>query len=797
MWVGNEALRAWLSVPIATPFMTHVASRTSLRQAVLEVCLLLLATLGLYHQLVQHPTDLMVGVHSAGTNDLTGPFLRLREIPRTLHQQFDKWSMWDPYLALGMPVHGNPQMALCYPPNWISMAFGAEDTISWLLVFHLWWGGVGCWLLARRWGLSGLSALFAGLVACGAPYVVAHTAEGHVAQIYTVAWMPWTLWAFDRFLTTDGRAWRAVSICLALSFFAGHVQELYYIGLLTSGTVLVIAFRAWRQQQTARATSLLLRWGLAGGITVGLIACDLLPIWLNAKECVRGEGLPMSVAGDGLKLAHLQQLLDPFALGGPEDIDRVRYGFYWCKLCYFGIAPLLLAIFGLLTQWQRPETKRLTWQAAFAFVFSFGSVTPLFGLCYRCIPMINSFRMPSRMLFFCSFAVALLAGLGLDRILRPAPARREDEPAPEATSAVARSMDASSVLSRTNEAGTEANSDAVSTPRLRPIGVLVGVIALAIAGGEIKRHADRVLAYVPRETLRTDSELSRFFKRHVGDARVLAPLDLYSDPEALRDSVRRVRGYEPVGQFRFALMLDALLNVPDEQLDFAGFGETRLDSVRHSIADLLGVKYYVSSKRQAAPPGWKLVQTGQVEAVVTPRGVTTAAKNFGIYENQTPLPRAFVVGKAVELTGVDPKKRVDTLEQLDPRAAVLLERDVLTGTDRAPFTPATITQDQGDRIVIETSTELPGYLVLAELMHPGWRVLVDQQPAEILTANLGLRGVALTAGRHTVEFQFEVPGQRLGLQISSAALLLLLISCLPVSKQPKTVATAEPYGAPK
>lgn len=331
-------------------------------------------------------------------------------------------------------------------------------------------------------------------------------------------------------------------------------------------------------------------------------------------------------------------------------------------------------------------------------------------------------------------------------------------------------MDASSVPSSTNSA-------AVSAPRPRPLGVLVGVIALAIAGWEIKRHADRVLAYAPHETLRTDSELSRFFKQHAGDARVLAPLDLYSDSEALRDNVRRVRGYEPVGQFRFALMLDALLNVPDEQLDFAGFGETRLDSVRHSIADLLGVKYFVSSKRQTAPQGWKLLQTGRVPALVTPRGVTGSQTNFGIYENQTPLPRAFVVGKAVELKGIDQKKRVDTLEQIDPRAEVVLERDVLTGTERAPFTPATITLDQGDRIVIEASTEFPGYLVLAELMHPGWRVLVDQQPAEILTANLGLRGVALPAGKHTVEFYFEVPGQRLGLQISSAALLLLLISC--------------------
>jgi hypothetical protein len=730
--------------------MTNATPRIALQKTALEVVLLLLAALGFYRQLVLHPTDLMVGVHSSGTNDLTSQFLRFRDTPALLHQHFGNWSLWDPHLALGMPVHGNPQMALFYPPNWISFAFGAEQTLSWLLVSHLWWGGVGCWLLARRWGLSSLSSLFAGVIAMAAPYVVAHTAEGHVAQIFTVAWMPWTLWAFDRFLVTDGRAWRAVTICMALSFFAGHVQELYYLGLLTSGTLLITVYRAWRVKETARAKSLLLHGMLAGGLAVGLIAGDLLPVWLNAKECVRGEGLPLAVAGDGLKWAHLQQLLDPFAIGGPEDIDRTRYGFYWCKLCYFGIVPLLMAILGLLTQWQRAETKRLTWQAAFAFVFAFGSLTPLFGLCYRCVPMINSFRMPSRMLFFCSFAVALLAGLGLDRVIRST--NVEDE------------------------VPTDELAHATPTTRLRPIGVVLAVIAIALSVWELGRHADRVLSYAPAEALRRDSTLSQYFREHLAGERVLAPLTLYSDLEALQDGVRRVRGYEPVGQLRYAQMLDALFNIPDERLDFAGFADAPLNRVHRPIADLLGVRYFVSSKPQAAPSGWKLVKTDGVPPLVVPRGMAASETRFDVYENESPMPRAFVVGKAVIISETDLKKRVDALERINPRVEVLLERDVIQSAERATFTPAVVKQDFGDRVLIETDVAQPGYLVLADLMHPGWRVNVDQQPAEILTANLGLRGVAVPAGKHLVEFQFEVPGQRRGMQISAVALVVLMLS---------------------
>ena len=83
-------------------------------------------TVAVFHELVMQPNGLLVGVHANGRNDLTLQFLRYRDTPSELARQSGNSQIgWDRHLALGMPVHGNPQMALFYPPNWLCSAFGA------------------------------------------------------------------------------------------------------------------------------------------------------------------------------------------------------------------------------------------------------------------------------------------------------------------------------------------------------------------------------------------------------------------------------------------------------------------------------------------------------------------------------------------------------------------------------------------------------------------------------------------------------------------------------------------------
>ncbi len=66
----------------------------------------------------------------------------------------------------------------------------------------------------------------------------------------------------------------------------------------------------------------------------------------------------------------------------------------------------------------------------------------------------------------------------------------------------------------------------------------------------------------------------------------------------------------------------------------------------------------------------------------------------------------------------------------------------------------------------------PAYLLLADTFDPGWSATIDGRPAPIRPAYVAFRAVALTAGKHTVEFKYCPAGFSLGLAISSMGVAL-------------------------
>lgn len=107
-----------------------------------------------------------------------------------------------------------------------------------------------------------------------------------------------------------------------------------------------------------------------------------------------------------------------------------------------------------------------------------------------------------------------------------------------------------------------------------------------------------------------------------------------------------------------------------------------------------------------------------------------------IYRNQDALPRTFVIS-AVSAQSADDSIALP---------AALRPDDV---------TPADIVEYNEMEVRIHTTSDEPAYLVLLDLDYPGWRVTVDDQAAEIVTANGLYRAVRLAPGDHTVRFAYH------------------------------------------
>jgi hypothetical protein len=139
-----------------------------------------------------------------------------------------------------------------------------------------------------------------------------------------------------------------------------------------------------------------------------------------------------------------------------------------------------------------------------------------------------------------------------------------------------------------------------------------------------------------------------------------------------------------------------------------------------------------------------------------------------VYELQSVLPRAFVVGQAIAAGDAE------ALAQLaDPTfdlSRTVLLADGPSAEAEAGASgprPAMITDYAPEQVTIQA--EGPGYLLLTDAYYPGWTAKVDGRPVTIWRADVMFRAVALPPGPHSVVFTYAPRSVTVGLWVSGVA----------------------------
>ena len=74
------------------------------------------------------------------------------------------------------------------------------------------------------------------------------------------------------------------------------------------------------------------------------------------------------------------------------------------------------------------------------------------------------------------------------------------------------------------------------------------------------------------------------------------------------------------------------------------------------------------------------------------------------------------------------------------------------------------------RIVLNVEATSPAVLLLNDKYDPQWSVTVDGRSAELFRCNFLMRGVYVTPGHHTVEYDFNVPHQPMYVTLTAIVL---------------------------
>jgi hypothetical protein len=198
----------------------------------------------------------------------------------------------------------------------------------------------------------------------------------------------------------------------------------------------------------------------------------------------------------------------------------------------------------------------------------------------------------------------------------------------------------------------------------------------------------------------------------------------------------------------------------------------------------------ITNVTQSVPLGiYRASLVDSKTGITEPLGYRPADKWQPVYEQQETLimrntrvlPRAWLVAEAEAVDGEEALRRIrgESANEFDPRRTALLEvrpeeLPQLPGGVITSNSSARITRYEPNRLRIETSAPTATVLVASEIFYPGWVASVDGQPARIDRADYLLRGIALSAGQHSVEMHYAAPAARDGAIISALTLSLIV-----------------------
>lgn len=727
--------------------------------------------------------------------------------------------LWDPYLYGGMPLAGNPQGQLFYPPTLLFLFLVGGDPllyrhVEYLLVGHYVVGGVTSYLALRKgFDLSPPSALLGSCVYLFGGFVASFSS--HLGSISGAAWLPLVLWGGKR--AVERLSWRTAwgtGCALALVFLSGFPPfALMVVTVLTIGAGVVVS-RALLGRKGGDALRLCAIFVVLLFVGVALAAIQIIPMLETVTRSIADER-PEHFAVQGLQPESYLTFLLPNATGvGTGTVS----GMDGRPLLYLYVGVLPLALAGIGARVGRHGDRAvllglfllgLFWMLGDLLIVSrfLADFTP---------PVIGRGYYPFLSLLLFQLGVAALAALGAEALGRP---QGEERPwVAWVLRGVGGGLCIALILAISFQffLYLQPPEDPV-----RPLKVIEGLWVFAILAGVSwgvlwwawrgtsggrRLVAWSMVAVVvldlfsfgagrhfnaqpgppesllgPRslhghsaliEWLQGDSDLGRgrFFRIDVqtrGGLWYLAPR-LWRLESTNGDDPLLLRAYRAVRH---------LVSVSEDLSPRWGpYRRFALRDARSPVVDLLGIRYLIAD--DSLHPGVTAGSPGRFTLVDVIDG-------HHVYRNAAPLPRAIVVSRAVVMDSLEAVLAYLGSDRFSPRDHAVvsaddarwlplgLRTDPQAGSVRGGELPgwAEVLEYGLNRVKIRANLHRAGILHVSDVYFPGWRVTVDGQDHPIIRANGAFRAVALEAGEHEVVFRYAPTSVRIGLIITTLALL--------------------------
>ncbi len=707
---------------------------------------------------------------------------------------------WFPYESLGRSLIGSTVTGVFHPFTALYLALPAHDALRVSTLLTCLMGGLGAFVLGRTMRLSRAGAMIAGLAFACSGYIVSTTEA--IEYLYGICVLPLFCAALGKACEASS-AWIAAPAAIwATVFLGGDIQIGYYYGFIALLWGLMCS-DAPPVTALVRTACVGILAGLLGGVqlapsfaaflaserTDSVLFHDAALLWsTHPLRLFTVLASPVSNDMNQVDVAH-------FFFGGLAP-GRVLVGLLTDSL-YLGLPVVGLALVGA---WFRGDLRGLAWLGVTALWLALGPYGGLYEVFYHVVPFWSAFRYPEKLMGIVSFAVAMLAGAGVDEIRRGRAHhllwvvlaalcaglwgifRTETFGlwvaahlgAPVALTREVMHASAEALLfSCVATSGVGLVVVAMRQPRLpAPLlaGTLVAIVMLDLS------HANQGAYHTgPKEVATFTPGLAEAIKRHAGTQgaghfRIFSDsLDYVAYPEFLKESLSPIGATSLVLRQALHTEFNAEFHVESINVYMPG-QSAMLTSLRELVSKDFWVRayarynvaYMIGLRKHFSQPPFS-------QAVIA----TLPAYDLALVKNPIPpAPRAYLSRQPQAVSS-----RIDLSGLMKEPGFLAGATDLVEIQDGALPAP-----DRDGQVVIETyapeevrvqvKTRTAALLVVLDAFEDGWQASLESGEAlPIRRANALVRAVTVPAGTHLVTFTYRTPLLVLGAWLSLAGAL--------------------------
>lgn len=666
-----------------------------------------------------------------------------RHLSLSLFSRF-QLPLWNPYQMAGYPLLGTIQSAPFYPVNLIFVFLSFIPAWTAFIILQQILAGIFMYWYLRSRDLSEQASVFGALSFSFSGFFIAWLEWGTIA--HTALWLPLGLLAIDKLRKESITKWSFIlGLSITCSFLAGHLQTfLYSVALM----IMYFTFRWFSQEKEKKVLISFLA-------TLGLSVIITSPVWISQVQYIglsaRSVDLNWQREGWFIPLGQLIQFFAPDFFGNPAT------GNYWGAfnygefIGYVGIAPLLLALFVLI---YKRSKEVIFWGILLMLSIVFASENAAAAFPYQLgIPFFSSTQ-PTRLLFIADVALAVLAAVGFDTLLK---VHKKNILKPLVILLFFVLLIYGFIFLNISSIGI--NWPVTSRNLIIPTAFCVlsfGIFATSLFMQQKKKQllfiglllmtaldllffAGKYTPFSKQEYFYPQTKTIKFLQKQPGQFRVMTrSREILSPNITTMYRIQNIDGYDPLYLLRFGELISASeRGKPDIT---APFGFNRIvvpKDFNTRIINLLGVKYIFSLDDIKNSYVHKVFQEGQAQ----------------VFENSQAFPRAFFVQSVVKAANKEQaiKELFNPIYDLRTKAIVEDFGD-LEVLEYGKGSASIITYSENN-VVIRATTDTTGFLVLTDTYYPTWRVTIDGNKSVMYRTDYNFRGVVVPSGTHTVEFK--------------------------------------------